>query len=274
MENIHKEIKSKLDAFYESKEIPNLIFHGSSSTGKMTIVNDFINKIYNNNKGLIKTNVMTVNCSHGKGIKFIREELKFFAKSNFNSNDDLLFKTIVLLNADNLTTDAQSALRRCIEEFSHKTRFFMILQDKYRLLQPILSRFCEIYVNECIIDGEVYNLEKLKMMELENNLSDKEIINNLEMKLLELIELKKSGKLTLKILNNSSNDFYENGINCLDLINKYKNMDIDDEYNISELLIYFDKIRTEFRFEKLLILLILKKIYFRSNNDLKSITTI
>ena len=274
MEDIHKEIKSKLDAFYESKEIPNLIFHGSSSTGKMTIVNDFINKIYNNNKGLIKTNVMTVNCSHGKGIKFIREELKFFAKSNFNSNDDLLFKTIVLLNADNLTTDAQSALRRCIEEFSHKTRFFMILQDKYRLLQPILSRFCEIYVNECIIDGEVYNLEKLKMMELENNLSDKEIINNLEMKLLELIELKKTGKLTLKIINNYSNDFYENGINCLDLINKYKNMDIDDEYNISELLIYFDKIRTEFRFEKLLILLILKKIYFRSNNDLKSITTI
>lgn len=274
MENIHKEIKSKLDAFYESKEIPNLIFHGSSSTGKMTIVNEFINKIYNNNKGLIKTNVMTVNCSHGKGIKFIREELKFFAKSNFNSNDDLLFKTIVLLNADNLTTDAQSALRRCIEEFSHKTRFFMILQDKYRLLQPILSRFCEIYVNECIIDGEVYNLEKLKMMELENKLIDKNIISYLEKKLLELIELKKSNEINLKILNNYSNDFYENGITCLDLISMYKNMEIDDEYNMSELLIYFDKIRTEFRFEKLLILLILKKVYFRSNTDLESITTI
>ena len=274
MNDIHKEIKSKLDAFYESKEIPNLIFHGSSSTGKMTIVNDFINKIYNNNKGLIKTNVMTVNCSHGKGIKFIREELKFFAKSNFNSNDDLLFKTIVLLNADNLTTDAQSALRRCIEEFSHKTRFFMILQDKYRLLQPILSRFCEIYVNECIIDGEVYNLEKLRMMELEKKLFDKNIIGYLENKLLELIKLKDSKKITLKILNNTSNDFCENGITCLDLINKYKNMEIDDEYNRSELLIYFDKIRHEFRFEKLLILLILKKIFFRSNNDLKSITTI
>lgn len=274
MENIHKEIKSKLDAFYESKEIPNLIFHGSSSTGKMTIVNEFINKIYNNNKALIKTNVMTVNCSHGKGIKFIREELKFFAKSNFNSNDDLLFKTIVLLNADNLTTDAQSALRRCIEEFSHKTRFFMILQDKYRLLQPILSRFCEIYVNECIIDGEVYNLEKLKMMELENKLIDKNIISYLEKKLLELIELKKSNEINLKILNNYSNDFYENGITCLDLISMYKNMEIDDEYNMSELLIYFDKIRTEFRFEKLLILLILKKVYFRSNTDLESITTI
>jgi hypothetical protein len=274
MENIHKEIKSKLDAFYESKEIPNLIFHGSSSTGKMTIVNEFINKIYNYNKALIKTNVMIVNCSHGKGIKFIREELKFFAKSNFNSSDDLLFKTIVLLNADNLTTDAQSALRRCIEEFSHKTRFFMILQDKYRLLQPILSRFCEIYVNECIINGELYNLEKLKMMELENKLKDNKIKDYLKCKLLELIELDKSKELKLKTLNNISLEFYENGVTSLDLVNEYKNMDIDNEYNKSELLIFFDKIRTEFRFEKLLILLMLKKIFFRSNDDLKSITTI
>ena len=29
---------------------------------------------------------MYVNCAHGKGIKFIREELKFFAKTHINSN--------------------------------------------------------------------------------------------------------------------------------------------------------------------------------------------
>ena len=81
---IHKEIKNKLDTFYQTKKIPNLIFHGTSSSGKITIVNDFINKIYNKDKQLIKTNVMMVNCSQGKGIKFIREELKFFAKSNLN----------------------------------------------------------------------------------------------------------------------------------------------------------------------------------------------
>ena len=77
---IHKEIQDKLDTFFETKKIPNLIFHGSSSSGKITIVQNFINKIYNNDKHSIKTNVMMVNCSHGKGIKFIREELKFFAK--------------------------------------------------------------------------------------------------------------------------------------------------------------------------------------------------
>ena len=67
---------------------------------------------------------MYVNCAHGKGIKFIREELKFFAKTNINLKEGEIFKSIVLLNADKLTIDAQSALRRCIELFNHTTRFF------------------------------------------------------------------------------------------------------------------------------------------------------
>ena len=111
-------------------------------------------------------------------------------------------------------------------------------------------------------------------MELENKLTDKEIKKYLNFKLLELINLKESNNLTLKTLNNFSLYFYENGITSIDLVNEYKNIEFDNEYNKSELLIYFDKIRPEFRFEKLLILLILKKIFFRSNDDLKSITTI
>jgi len=47
-----------------------------------------------------------VSCSHGKGIKFIREELKFFAKTNIKSNKDVIFKSIVLLNAESLSIDA------------------------------------------------------------------------------------------------------------------------------------------------------------------------
>ena len=43
------------------------------------------------------------------------------------------------MNADKLTIDAQSALRRLIELFSHTTRFFIIIEDKYKLLKPILE---------------------------------------------------------------------------------------------------------------------------------------
>ena len=142
--NIHQDIKDKLDFFIKSDKIPNIIFHGQSGSGKRILVSNFVSKIYNENKDVIKEYVMDVNCAHGKGIKFIREELKFFAKTHINSNETTKFKTIILSNADKLTIDAQSALRRCIELFSHTTRFFIIVEDKYKLLKPILSRLCEI----------------------------------------------------------------------------------------------------------------------------------
>ena len=112
--NIHQNIKDKLKYFYDIRKIPNIIFNGPSGSGKSTIVNDFISMIYDGNKEKIKDFVMYVNCAHGKGIKFIREELKFFAKTHINSNGGDTFKSIILLNGDKLTMDAQSALRRCI----------------------------------------------------------------------------------------------------------------------------------------------------------------
>ena len=173
---IHKNIIDKLDYFIKIKKIPNIIFHGVSGSGKKTIVHNFIYKIYTIYKEddsinseitstNIQNNVMYVNCAHSKGIKFIREELKFFARTQINYVGGNFFKSIILSNADKLTIDAQSALRRCIELFNHTTRFFIIVEDKYKLLKPILSRFCEIYIPEpCINNNNInlykYNLEK------------------------------------------------------------------------------------------------------------------
>ena len=126
MENaliIHQPIKRKLHDFYETNRIPHIIFYGPSGCGKQTIVKEFLKKIYRSNEEMVKNNVMYVNCAHGKGIKFIREDLKFFAKTNVQLNGGYSFKSVILLNADNLTIDAQSALRRCIEQFSQNTRF-------------------------------------------------------------------------------------------------------------------------------------------------------
>ena len=50
-------------------------------------------------------------------------------KTHINIKGTGHFKTIVMTNADKLTIDAQSALRRCIESFSHTTRFFIIVGD-------------------------------------------------------------------------------------------------------------------------------------------------
>ena len=114
----------------EIKKVPNIIFHGPTGSGKKFILKYFLNSIYNSDQETMKNNIMHVNCAHGKGIKFIREDLKLFAKTNINFNNGYFFKSIILLNADKLTIDAQSALRRCIESFTYSTRFFIIVEDK------------------------------------------------------------------------------------------------------------------------------------------------
>ena len=79
-------------------------------------------------------------------------------KTNIQNKRGKFFKSIILFNADKLTTDAQSALRRCIERFSHTTRFFIVVEDKNKLLKPILSRFCNIYVALPIVNNKKCNL--------------------------------------------------------------------------------------------------------------------
>ena len=94
---LHQPIQEKLDNFYIHRRIPNLLFHGNSGSGKRTLVNNYIFRIYGGDKEKLKNNVMIVNCAHGKGIKFIRDELKLFAKSNLKGTQGISFKTIVLV---------------------------------------------------------------------------------------------------------------------------------------------------------------------------------
>ena len=264
--NIHPEIEKKLKYFIEIKKIPNIIFHGVSGCGKNTLVKNFIHDIYQDDKETIKNYVMEVNCAHGKGIKFIREELKFFAKTNINLKDGEIFKTIVLLNADKLTIDAQSALRRCIELFSHSTRFFIIVEDKYKLLKPILSRFCEIYVPEPIINGKVINLHNYALNETYNL---GKIIKNKTDKLKKYLKLDKNYTLNDIII--LCIKLYENGYSCLDIIN-FINTSSLNESKIYEFMIIFNKIKKDFRNEKLLMLFILNFFLFRSDSTLENIS--
>ena len=242
---IHTEIKKKLDGFITSNRIPHILFHGSSGTGKRSLVYDFVNKIYEYDKSKIKTNVMYVNCAHGKGIKFIRDELKFFAKTNIQGNKGIQFKTIVLFNADSLTIDAQSAMRRCIESFSHNTRFFIVVENKHKMLNPILSRFCEIYVPDHIgEDGKILNLHQYHLRHIygetdEHKLFFDNIIGT---------DLRKTYVEWVDI----TNKIYENGLSCIDLVDWLRQYSSLESKPRSEVIMYFHKVKYEFRNEKLL----------------------
>jgi DNA polymerase III delta prime subunit len=268
--NIHENIKEKLCYFHSIHKIPNILFNGPSGSGKSTIVNEFINLIYDNNRERIKDFVMYVNCAHGKGIKFIREELKFFAKTHINSNSGNTFKSIVLLNGDKLTMDAQSALRRCIELFSHSTRFFIVVEDKYKLLKPILSRFCEIYVpepkyNETVINLYKYNLEEtFRLGDVENQRMEwlkKELTKTIHPKISENDVIELAEKL------------HEKACSALDIMKLIETDSIRvPEDKKWELMIAFNKAKKEFRSEKLLMLFIIHFAFLDLNTSLENMT--
>ena len=273
MINIHQPIKDKLEYFHNNKKIPNIIFNGPSGSGKSSIVNDFITLIYDGNKERIRDFVMYVNCAHGKGIKFIREELKFFAKTHINSNGGDVFKSIVLLNGDKLTMDAQSALRRCIELFSHNTRFFIIVEDKYKMLKTILSRFCEIYIPEPEYNGKIINLYKY-------NLEQTFKMGDIKAKRVEWLR-DELGKVFLKgnsisesSLLNLVTKLYEKSYSALDIIQMLEDGQIlvTDSNKQYELLIAFNKVSKEFRNEKLLMLFVLNFIYLDTQIVLENIS--
>ena len=92
MLKIHQSIHEKLNYFLEINKIPNLLFHGPNGSGKKTIVKQFIDKIYTEPTDK-QQYILEVNCGMGKGIKFIRDELKFFAKTNIDSSKPGFFKT-------------------------------------------------------------------------------------------------------------------------------------------------------------------------------------
>lgn len=265
----HANVYNKLNCFYQSSKIPHIIFHGYSGSGKKTVLNWFINKIYGKDKMIIKSNVMSVNCAHGKGIRFIREDLKFFAKTNIQSDNGTIFKSIILLNADFLTIDAQSALRRCIELFSYNTRFFIVVENKDKLLKPILSRFCEIYIPEYIENNAIKNLHTHFMQHnpIKNHSNDIQIIYT------ALKELS-SNTITHNELITTANEFYENGYSGIDLIQCVTDTDLFDKKTSASIVMCFNIIKSEYRCENLLMLYMLDYMYLRSNKDIKSVLTL
>jgi hypothetical protein len=300
LQRIHQNIHNKLDVFIKNRKIPNIIFYGPHGSGKTYILNRFIHAVYDGDKTAMKNYVMRANCAHGKGIRFIREELKFFAKTNIDMKEGSIFKSVILTNADKLTIDAQSALRRCIELFSSSTRFFIVVENKDSLLKPILSRFCDIYIPPPTItseDTDSNDVESLKFINLHNYIADKSCdtykINKLRESILQdLIKVHptylRSTKHDSINPDNTNTDaptckdyekildlsvsLYEQGYCGLDIIDFiHTHPDIIDIRRY-ELLIMFDKVRKEFRNEKLLLLYYLHFIVFRCKLSLENIS--
>ena len=244
-----------LKELHDKNNLPNLLLYGNNLIGKKTLLEQLLLYIYQNYKN-IENNTLILNCSLGKGnIKFIRDNLRFFANTIIHKNITN-FKSIVLLNADSLTLDAQSALRRSIEIYNN-TKFFIVTANKSKIIKPILSRFCEIFCNTNNMNS-IY-----KSLTTNNNNNNKFnsklaiIIKNLDISIKDL-----SNNFKNDILINYSSLIYNKGISANNLLEYFTNSS-NFKSDFSKFVFFFDIYKKEIRCEEYLIFIIL---YFYNNN--------
>ena len=146
-----KDIKGSLQALLKNQqEMPHLLFSGSAGVGKTTMAICISQEILGDRW---KDYTLELNASDERGIGMVRERVKKF--SRFAGLDtEIPFKIIILDEADEMTSDAQTALRRIIEDTAKFCRFILIANNISKIINPIQSR-CAVFKFSQIDEKEI-----------------------------------------------------------------------------------------------------------------------
>jgi len=116
-----------------------------------------------------KERVIELNASDERGINVVRNKIMSFAKSAVGNADPNYpsppYKIIILDEADAMTTEAQSALRKMIENNSSITRFCFICNYINQIIEPITSRCVKFRFKPILSDKMLDKLESIAKKE-------------------------------------------------------------------------------------------------------------
>lgn len=181
----------------QSSNLPHMLFYGPPGTGKTSTILALAKQLYG--PELMKSRVLELNASDERGISIVRQKVKDFARQQLSSAPTYNvmtedkdggegkmvryrdkypcppFKIIVLDEADSMTQDAQSALRRTMETYSKMTRFCLVCNYVTRIIDPLASR-CSKFRFKSLDQGNavkrVEDIARLEGVELDNGVSE------------------------------------------------------------------------------------------------------
>jgi len=161
-----KDIVERLNSFVKNRNVPHCIFAGPPGTGKTTAALCLAHDLYREG---FREHLMELNASDERGINVVRETVKTFAR--IKSIGEIPFKILILDEADNMTGDAQQALRRTMERFTETCRFILIANYSGKIIEPIQSRCAPFrfkYLSKEDQDSSlrrIAGLEKVKLLD-------------------------------------------------------------------------------------------------------------
>ena len=207
-------LKSKVEVYLESGDLPHLLLYGKAGTGKTTLAKLLVNNI--------ECDYLYINASDENNVDTVRTKVKNFA-STIGFKD---MKIIILDECDYITPNAQAALRNLMETFSEHCRFILTCNYVERIIDPIQSR-CQsfqivppsksevakhlhsILVNENVID----NMEDIKVLVDSGYPDIRRVINSAQRNVVK-------GKLKLDTSSIIQNDYKLKLLKILETQNK------------------------------------------------------
>ena len=133
------EVVKRLDSYIKSRNLPHLLFSGPPGVGKTGSAICVARELFGENW---MGSFTELNASDERGIDVVRTKIKNFARTAPLGEAE--FKIIFLDEADSLTSDAQSALRRTMEKYTSTCRFILSCNYSSKIIEPIQSR-CAVY---------------------------------------------------------------------------------------------------------------------------------
>jgi len=128
----NEHLKSKVEGYLETGDVPHLLLYGRAGTGKTTLAKLIVKSI--------ECDYMIINASSENNVDTVRNKVTNFASSQGFKK----WKIIILDEFDYMTQNAQAILRNLMETFSGHCRFILTCNYVEKVIEPIQSR-CQTF---------------------------------------------------------------------------------------------------------------------------------
>lgn len=168
------EVISMLNRVVVNGNLPHLLLYGQAGTGKTSSVLAIAMELFG--PRVFRERVIELNASDERGINVVRTKIIDFAKISIGEVDPKYpcppYKIIILDEADAMTTEAQSALRKTIEDYSNITRFCFICNYINQIIEPIASRCVKIRfkpINSTFMTTKLGSIAKNEKLDIDES---------------------------------------------------------------------------------------------------------